>query len=97
MQLKKLGEKHVDTADIYRDIGEVFLIQNNDKKAEEMYLKALDIKLDILPKNHVEVTDLYDMISAVLQAQGKLSEATKLQRSHLRTDYKCMGKTTLAL
>jgi tetratricopeptide (TPR) repeat protein len=81
IQLKKLGGKHVDTADTYEAMGRVFLEQeNNLEKAEEMFQQALDIKLEILPQKISVLTDLYESIGITLQRQGKFSKATKMQK-----------------
>ena len=48
-----------------------------------MIRKALDIKLEILPKNHPEVTDMYLHLARSLKRQGKFSDATKIQKLQL--------------
>ena len=48
--MKALGEKHHHTANTYEIIGRIFLEQGTNEKAEEMFQKALDIKLEILPQ-----------------------------------------------
>ncbi|CAJ1946802.1 unnamed protein product [Cylindrotheca closterium] len=84
IRLKRLGEKHADTADTYETIGNLFLLHgNNSEKAEAMLRKALDINLEIQPENISELTDLYQMLALSLQKQLKFSEATKVQKQIL--------------
>jgi tetratricopeptide (TPR) repeat protein len=93
IQLKKLGGKHVDTADTYEAMGRVFLEQeNNLEKAEEMFRKALDINLEILPQNDSDLMDLYQLLAISLKMQCKFSEATKIQKLMLVTLLQMYGE-----
>mmetsp|Transcript_36349 Transcript_36349/g.88042 ORF Transcript_36349/g.88042 Transcript_36349/m.88042 type:complete len:114 (-) Transcript_36349:159-500(-) len=62
-----------------------------------MYRKALDIKLEILPKTHNELAELYDMIARSLKRQGKISEATKMYKQLLASLLQIHGEDHVAV
>ncbi|CAJ1931403.1 unnamed protein product [Cylindrotheca closterium] len=82
--MEKLG-RHRETADTYMSIGMILQAQDNDEKAEEMFQKALDIKLKILPYTDPEVTELYHHLAHSLKKQDKYSESTKIHKLQLAT------------
>ncbi|CAJ1945506.1 unnamed protein product [Cylindrotheca closterium] len=85
IQLKKLG-RHVDTAETYEIIGQIYHEQKNDQNCGKMLRKALDIKLEVLPRENIsDLTDLYQRLSISLQLQGKFSEATNTNKRALAT------------
>ena len=61
-------------------VGTVTLKQGSSENAEEMFRKAFDINREILPQSVSDLTDLDQQIALSLQKQGKLSEATKIQK-----------------
>ncbi|CAJ1946385.1 unnamed protein product [Cylindrotheca closterium] len=80
IRVKKVGEKHIGTADNFEGIGTVFLRLGKNKKAEEMFRKALDTKLEILPKTHSEVATLQALRleGLALKKQGDSEKAIQL-------------------
>ncbi|CAJ1949400.1 unnamed protein product [Cylindrotheca closterium] len=84
IRMKKLG-RHDDTAEAFAEIGSLLLSQDDDKKAEPMFRKALDIKREIQPKNHYDEAHLCQLLADSLRKQGKYSEATKVLKFQLAT------------
>ncbi|CAJ1968179.1 unnamed protein product [Cylindrotheca closterium] len=82
IRVKKLG-RHCDTADSYEEIGITFQRQGEHEQAKEMFREALDIKREILPNDHIEVTGLYEREALSLSNQGKFSEAIKVYKVQL--------------
>ncbi|CAJ1968211.1 unnamed protein product [Cylindrotheca closterium] len=82
IRVKKLGN-HRDTAQTSIMIGNILEVQGNYEKGEEMFRKGLDIKCEILPNDHDEVTEMYQSIALSLKKQGKFSEATKMLKVQL--------------
>ncbi|CAJ1947739.1 unnamed protein product [Cylindrotheca closterium] len=97
IQLKLLGEAHVDTARTYANIGRNFLEKGttfdrdkgkNFEKAEGSYRKALDImnKLQIIrPQESFDLTKWNQHLVVSLKGQGKYSGAIKTQKLVLST------------
>ena len=50
-----LGPEHLDTANTYNNIGEVYRQQAKYPEAMEMYEKSLEIKLKVVGRDHLEV------------------------------------------
>ncbi|CAJ1955771.1 unnamed protein product [Cylindrotheca closterium] len=95
IRLRRLGEKHADTAQTYESIGRVFLEQGDGKKAQTMFQNALSFMVEcpipelsdimILSENVESLSEPCFMsrsqsLAIALRMQGKFSEATKMQK-----------------
>ena len=70
--LEVLGEKHLDTATIFKNLGLVYENQGNYEKALEYYQKALKIRADVLGASH----------PATIKAQQSIDELNQKLNSH---------------
>jgi len=65
INLKTLGENHLDTAGNYNNIGSVYYYKKNYDKALEYYNKSLKIDLKTLGENHPRTAADYNNIGSV--------------------------------
>ncbi|MEL6152754.1 MAG: tetratricopeptide repeat protein [Bacteroidota bacterium] len=71
------GEDHLDVADIYCNLGSIYILQQHYSLALERYQRALRIYSKIHSEAHPDVAYSYREISNVYAEQGNYEEALK--------------------
>ena len=69
------GEKHVDTAQTYDNYGNMLFKEGKLDKAKENFIKAFNIRNEILDCNHLKIVESFCNIGKALQADLKYKEA----------------------
>lgn len=73
-----MGAEHRWTADMIRNLGEMYLLAGKASAAEERLREALRIRLKNLPGDHWQVADAQSLLGAALTKQGNLDAAEPL-------------------
>lgn len=63
IRLNILGEKHIDTAQAYNNLGYTYKRLSDYNKALENYIKALDIRMELLREFHPKIIQSYTNIA----------------------------------
>ena len=72
---KLLGPEHLEMAESYRNLAEVYERQGRYREAEELREKSLRIKEKILGEEHLETAESYNNLAEVYERQGRYKEA----------------------
>lgn len=72
---ENVNPSHV--ASLYNNMGAAYHIQLNYEKAEECFLRSLDIKKSIFGEGNINLASSYDNMGLVHKKMGKLDEALK--------------------
>lgn len=75
---KVLGTKHLETADVYEKLAEMYKKQGKYKEAEELYKKALSVCEEVLGEKHPDTATSYNNLAVLYEKQGKYKEAKEL-------------------
>nr|WP_321408299.1 tetratricopeptide repeat-containing sensor histidine kinase [uncultured Carboxylicivirga sp.] len=84
--LDSLNNTPKDSARLFLNIGGIYNTKKDYKKAEDLYLKALKIKINI--KDSVGIANTYNNIAQIYLAQKKLKKASQ----YLDKSYQCAIK-----
>jgi len=74
-QEKKLGDNHPLTASIYNNIAAIYDEMNDKVSALKYHTKALDIRKQILEKDHIDIANSYSDIGFVYDYMGDYLKA----------------------
>ncbi|WP_462410576.1 tetratricopeptide repeat protein [Neobacillus sp. Marseille-QA0830] len=75
IQSNHLGPRAADLALTYTSLGRLYLVQNKDLDAEAHYRKALEVRLENFPENHMKVAYSYNNLGWSQLKLEKLEEA----------------------
>lgn len=78
------GEITVDLAKYYTNVGSSSYALRKDEQAREHLIKALDIFEMLLPQNHPDVAQAYNIVSMVYDRMGKHAMALDYRHEALR-------------
>ena len=88
----ELGEKHLDTATAYVNVGDIYSLKGNDDKALDHYLNALELRIDLLGEKHPETAELFDKIGNTHGDGGDYSKALEFALKALSIRLETLGE-----
>jgi tetratricopeptide (TPR) repeat protein len=91
IQLKTLGEEHIDLADTYNNIGIVYDDKGEYEKAIDFYQKSLDIRLKILGEEHPYVAKSINNLGVVYYNKGEYEKSVVFLQNSLDILLKTLG------
>jgi tetratricopeptide (TPR) repeat protein len=92
IELKTLGEEHIDVAGSYNNIGDVWDAKGNYDKALEYYEKSLVITLKLLNDDSLSIAHSYNNIGGIWANKGNYDKALEFQKKSLLIRLKSLGE-----
>ncbi len=92
MSEKIYGQESEDIATSYNNIGSVYWVQSDFKKALEYYFKAMKIREQVLGKEHPDTATPYNNIGSVYHNQGDFKKALEYHFKALKIREQVLGK-----
>lgn len=80
----------LEVASKYQQMARTLLIKGDHKRAVDLYLKALDIRIGVQGENHPEVAKIYNNISQVYWNKGDAQKAREFYNKSLYMKIKFM-------
>lgn len=80
---KEFSEENNDIADIYHDLSKMYLLLNEDEKAEELQEKSLMIHKRILGENHRNTAASYCTMAVIYEHRKEYKKAKELYEKSL--------------
>ena len=87
----KTGNVNKDTADYYNALGEIYLKKGAYRKAEDFYLKAIEI-FNTLRKKYPNIAMSYNGLANIHSLNGEFNKAEEFYDKALKIQEKILGK-----
>lgn len=92
---QRLGENHLDVAQILNNLAQVYRIQGRYNEAEPLYQKSIEIREQQLGQEHLLVAESLNNLARFHSIQGNYEKAESLCRRALKIQERQLGQEHL--